>query len=348
LSQKKILIIRLSAFGDVILSLPVIKAWALQNPSQQFAVLTKPRFRALFENLAPNVSTLNIDFGTQYKGFWGIIKLFFHLNNDISSVVDLHNVLRSNILTFLFSLVGKKVSKVKKHRKTRKLLVAKTHKLLAPMPTAWERYNEVFKSHQLTSPTQNFDNFSYAPLSESEKVKSFFQFLKPHHQLVVIAPFAAHDNKMYPANKMEQVLKILSTQSNLTVLLIGNGKKENEQINNWLTNLLLPANIQNISNQFSLQEEMEILAKANLVLAMDSANLHLASWVGTKVLSIWGPTHPYAGFDVWQSNEVISVDLPCRPCSIYGNKPCFRGDLACMNQISPEFVVKKIVESLNG
>ena len=77
---------------------------------------------------------------------------------------------------------------------------------------------------------------------------------------------------------------------------------------------------------------------------MDSANMHLASLVGTKVVSIWGGTHPYAGFLGWNQKEsdCVQLDLPCRPCSVYGNKPCFRSDYACMNGIVPELIIDKL------
>ena len=77
---------------------------------------------------------------------------------------------------------------------------------------------------------------------------------------------------------------------------------------------------------------------------MDSANMHLASMYNVPVLSIWGATHPFAGFMGWGQPEdyVLSIDLPCRPCSVYGNKPCYRGDHACMQGIDTEKIISKI------
>ena len=76
--------------------------------------------------------------------------------------------------------------------------------------------------------------------------------------------------------------------------------------------------------------------------------MHLASLVDTPVVSVWGATHPYAGFMGWRQrmDHAIQIDLPCRPCSIYGNKPCLRGDYACLTGITPELVVEKIEDSL--
>ena len=80
------------------------------------------------------------------------------------------------------------------------------------------------------------------------------------------------------------------------------------------------------------------------MITMDSSNMHLAALAGTKVVSVWGATHPFAGFMPYnQSKElVVQVSLPCRPCSVYGNKPCYRKDFACMNLISPEMITNKV------
>jgi len=81
---------------------------------------------------------------------------------------------------------------------------------------------------------------------------------------------------------------------------------------------------------------------------MDSANMHMAALTKTKVISIWGATHPYAGFAGFGQNQddhfiqIPETELSCRPCSVFGNKPCFRDDFACMNNITPESIVHKI------
>ena len=82
-----------------------------------------------------------------------------------------------------------------------------------------------------------------------------------------------------------------------------------------------------------------------LWVSMDSANMHLASLVGTRVVSIWGGTHPYAGFLGWnqKAENCIQLDMPCRPCSVYGNKSCLRSDYACLNGIAPNQILEKLI-----
>ena len=86
---------------------------------------------------------------------------------------------------------------------------------------------------------------------------------------------------------------------------------------------------------------------------MDSGNMHLAALSGTRVLSIWGATHPDAGFGPWGQGDEGIIQVPadvltCRPCSVFGNVPCWRGDLACLNDISVDVVAERVRQLLDG
>ena len=97
-----------------------------------------------------------------------------------------------------------------------------------------------------------------------------------------------------------------------------------------------------------MHQELILMSHLDVMLSMDSANIHLASLTATPVVSVWGATHPYAGFVGWNQPQenIIQADLDCRPCSIYGKRPCRRGDLACMNMIRPEQIVERIEQIL--
>ena len=79
--------------------------------------------------------------------------------------------------------------------------------------------------------------------------------------------------------------------------------------------------------------------------SLDSANMHLASLFGVPVVSVWGATHPFAGFFGWAqpTDNAVQIDLYCRPCSVFGNKPCYRGDHACMQQLPEEKIIEKVI-----
>ena len=91
--------------------------------------------------------------------------------------------------------------------------------------------------------------------------------------------------------------------------------------------------------------DLQKISELELMISMDSANMHLASLVGTRVVSVWGATHYFAGFLGYgqSENDIVEItDLACRPCSVFGNKPCYRGDYACLNQIEISEILKKI------
>ena len=90
------------------------------------------------------------------------------------------------------------------------------------------------------------------------------------------------------------------------------------------------------------------MSHLDVMLSMDSVNMHLASIAGTRVVSLWGATHPYAGYlGYGQSHDdVIQADLGCRPCSLHGNRLCKRGDYACLTQIDPITVADHVEKHL--
>ena len=140
---------------------------------------------------------------------------------------------------------------------------------------------------------------------------------------------------------MEQVIKALSQRERTTVFLFGGGEEETRQIADLCAQY---PNVQAAKSQHGLAGELALMGQLDVMLSMDSANMHLASLVGTPVVSIWGGTHPYAGFLGWNQkpDDCVQIDLPCRPCSVYGNKPCLRSDYACLNGITPEQIIAKL------
>jgi ADP-heptose:LPS heptosyltransferase len=164
--------------------------------------------------------------------------------------------------------------------------------------------------------------------------------------LIGIAPFAQHAEKMYPHEKMKEVLRLLLQHQNIKVLLFGGGKLEVSLLQQWEKEI---PGLESVAGKMSFHNELKLITQLDLMVSMDSANMHLASLSGIPVISIWGSTHPFAGFYGWgqSPDDAIQVDLYCRPCSVFGNRPCFRGDLACMNSISPFVVYNKIMEKVH-
>ncbi|WP_332027787.1 glycosyltransferase family 9 protein, partial [Kaistella sp.] len=154
------------------------------------------------------------------------------------------------------------------------------------------------------------------------------------------APFAQHEGKMLPLEKSFELAKYLSKK--YRIYFFGGGKHEVETLDNWVSQI---PNAENVAGKLSLKEELSKIARLEIMISMDSANMHLASLVGTRCISVWGSTHPHAGFLGYgqSENDVVHIkDLTCRPCSVFGDKKCYRGDWACLHEINIQQVIAKI------
>lgn len=348
MKTEHILIIRFSAMGDVAMTVPVVYALAKEYPDVRVTMLSQPFARPLFETLAPNVSFMGADIKGEYHGIKGLNALYRRLTaKNFTAVADLHNVLRSNYLRMRFNLDQNHVAHIDKHRDERHDLTSRNNKILKPIPTAFENYAQVFAKlgypiHHfsfttLLSPTQS----SLRQLPEAIGEKKDFQ------TWIGIAPFAAHQGKAYPLPLMEQVIDgIITRHPSCRIFLFGGGSNERAILDNVAQRHSHCTNVSTLLH--GLREELVLMSHLDVMVSMDSANMHLASLVNTPVVSVWGATHPYAGFMGWHQKEenAVQVSLPCRPCSVFGNKPCFRGDYACLNGIKPEAIINKVETNL--
>lgn len=344
MKKDHLLIIRFSALGDVAMAVPVVYALAHQYPDLRITVLSRSYARPFFEDLAPNVGFMEADLKREYHGVKGLNALYRRLAaKQFTHVADLHNVLRSDFLRIRFNLGSYKVAHINKHRIGRRRLTSSISRRLVQQPTSFQNYAEVLA--QLGFPIK-FDFQSIFP--EGGGDLSLLPDLAMGKINIGIAPFAAHEGKVYPPHLMQQVIEQLTTKyPEAKIFLFGQGEKENELFPKWCSQYKQCVHVSKLLE--SIKQELILMSHLDVMLSMDSANMHLASLVATPVVSVWGPTHPYAGFMGWNQapENVIQIDLDCRPCSIFGQKACRRGDYACMNQIAPETIVEHINQILS-
>lgn len=337
----KILVIRLSAIGDVAMTVPVIYSAAKANPQDTFTVLTQAFLIPVFMNRPANVDVIGINTKGAEKTLGGLLRFASALvKYDYDIVLDLHNVIRTMIVRSFFRVKGKKVFVVDKARLERKRLTTRDHKAFKPLRPVIERYADVFRASGLNY-TETFTSLyesRAADLSAMEAIAG-----TKTGKWIGIAPFAKHRGKIYPLDDMEQVVARLSEHEDYTIFLLGGRGYEEAVLEQWAFQY---PRVKSIVGRYTLDNELALISRLDVLLCMDSANMHFASLVGTKVVSIWGATHPYAGFYGYHQDpdNAIQLDLPCRPCSVFGQKSCFRGDWACMTQIRPEKIVEKVKE----
>lgn len=341
----KILVIRLSAIGDVAMTVPVIYSAAKANPEDTFVVLTQAFLIPVFINRPKNVEVTGISITGSEKTFRGLFRFAWAFSKyDFDMVLDLHNVIRTVIIRTLFRIKGKKVFVVDKARKERKRLTARKNKVLKPIRPVTDRYADVFKAAGLHYKETFHSLFDEHPVNLALMKEALGE---KNGKWIGIAPFAKHQGKIYPINKMKQIVEVLSNHEDYTLFLLGAKGYEEDILERWA---LQYPKVKMVVGRYSLDKELALISRLDVLLCMDSANMHFASLVGTRVISVWGATHPYAGFYGYhqKANDAIQLDLNCRPCSIFGEKPCFRGDWACMAQLPPEQIIGKIEETLSA
>ena len=338
--MKHLLIVRFSALGDVAMTVPVIASLACTYPDLHITVLSRDFMRPLFKGLPANVHFMGADLKQEYKGLKGLGVLYRRLAaKQFTAVADFHDVLRTKYLRLRFKLSGVPVASIDKDRAARAKLVDQQHKVLLPQKSVFNKYIQVLT--QLGYPVE--PDFKSLFGTEKGDLKSIplWNEEKADRYWVGIAPFAAHAGKIYPLDKMEKVAIGLSKQKNTQVFLFGAGEYEGKILKEWEQAHPL---LRSMANTLTMYEELVFMSHLDVMVSMDSANMHLASLVAVPVVSIWGATHPYAGFMGWNQSQqnAVQLDLPCRPCSIFGNKPCYREDYACLNKIIPEQIVEKV------
>ena len=143
--DKPILVYRFSALGDIAMTIPVLRSFFKSYPDQKIIFVSRNYAKPLFDEF-DNLEFVGVEFNNQYKGIQGFVKLFkFLRKKNIKSVADLHNVLRTKVLNFLFRITLKKVQFVKKGRSDRKKLTRRKNKIFKPLTPIQYRYCDVFR-----------------------------------------------------------------------------------------------------------------------------------------------------------------------------------------------------------
>lgn len=341
----RVLVIRFSALGDIALSIPVIQQLKKQNPNVEITFVSREYLRPLFEPLG--VSFIGADLNGKHKGIAGLWRLAQKIKKDFRPdlVIDIHSVMRSWILSSFFRPRAR-VFRIDKGRDEKKALTAREGKSLKQLTHSAVRYAETFRKAglQLEFDIRRQPNLEYT----GKKAELYWNEIKDRGPFIGIAAFAQHKGKSWPTENFARLLPKFSERG-YSFLFFG-GPDEVQKVDDLIGNL---PNSFNIAGKFDLAGELFLMTKLKCMLAMDSSNMHLAVLAGVKVVSVWGATHPFAGFTPLGDNERYMVEVPvedlsCRPCSVFGNKECWRGDYACLRDLGTEKVENSMLEALNN
>lgn len=321
----RLLVIRLSALGDVAILAPVLRARAVANPDVTFLLAAPPLLQPLFSDID------NVEFiPTRKLPPAELAQQWLALQPD--AVADLHGIRRVRRALRRLRWKGIAVHHVRKHRLQRWRLIRRHCKCLNPLPTAWQRYDRVFDACGLQ-----------AAATLTNEARQLLKITYPADGIrrIGIAPGAQHQGKVWPAEQMEQLISRLSADPNNRLILFG-GKEDQGLLERWAATY---PNTESMACKGSFADELQAMRQLDVMVTMDSANLHFASALGVPAVSIWGATHPAAGFYGWRQDpdNAVQLPLPCRPCSAYGQKRCRYGDYRCMKEITAEKILEKLV-----
>ncbi|HIZ87901.1 MAG TPA: glycosyltransferase family 9 protein [Candidatus Coprenecus pullistercoris] len=319
--RQHILVLRFSALGDVAALSSVLTAKAADNPDVDFTVLTNPMLAPLFDGV-PNIRVMAVN---KRQSTW---RTFLDLRRlRPTQVADEHGVIRTFIIRTLFFLCGTPVHYIRKHRLSRRRLARRRGKRLEPLRPMWRLYDDVLVKCGLKG------TLSCEPLITPEPcLESGLR--------IGIAPFARYEGKTWPIESMEELVRRLSACEHCSVYLFG-GPGDRALFEGWAAKY---SGVVNVAGTGCFTDELELIRSLTLMVSMDSANMHFASRLGVPVVSVWGSTHPYMGFYGWRQRPewAVQCDMDCRPCSVYGKKPCWKGTYECMRSITADMVMDRI------
>jgi ADP-heptose:LPS heptosyltransferase len=327
--------------GDVALTVPVIGSLRVQHPEIRVTLLTRPLFRPFFSSL-PSLDIRDARFDGIHKGFTGLIRLYRDCtrDGDYDYIIDLHDVLRTKILRWLFRLSGKKSFVIDKGRREKRKLIRGKNK--SALRHTVERYLDVFSRAGINIDPMKWKGILPAP-GAIEKIGGIIDNSAVMN--IGIAPYARHPLKVWPEEYVRQLAEMISGKQDVKFWLFG-GRDEYGRLS--VLQSAIPGSVL-AAEDLTLDEQLALMSRLDLMISMDSANMHMASLAGTKVISVWGATDPLAGFGAWNQPVEFSMSIPvdeltCRPCTVYGKGKCRRGDFACMRWLLPGMIFTRLIQ----
>ncbi len=356
---KKILVIRSSAMGDVAMTAPVLAEVSRRYPELEIVLLTREFYAPFFDGIDRlTIHNINLGQGEGHRGLRGLVRLFGELRRnhpEIEAVVDLQDKIYSKLLRKFYALRHLRTFHIDKGRAEKKTLTARSDsgkKVVRQLRTSIERYADVFRAAGFELPPIDTNLAAYRqqrPVPEGLGLER----AAGGERWIGVAPFAQHKGKIYPLEKVRRVAEMLLAhplkEGSVRLFLFGGGKEERRLAEEMAREVdATGERCVSVVGRFSLREEIDLIANLDLMVSMDSSAMHMASLVGVPVVSIWGATHPCAGFlGLGQAEtDAVGLEMACRPCSVYGHKECWRGDYACLNDLAPEKVYDRIANHL--
>lgn len=331
---RHVVAIRLSAMGDVVMLAHTLRAFKAAYPDVKVTVATRRQFESFFDGI--DVDFIFVDTKGRHRGVGGLWKLYRDIGRrHVDAIADMHGVLRSIVVRTLFRMSMYRCAKINKGKVEKWFRVGYNSQNSVPLKHTVVRYCDVLRDLGF-----EFDNPAPAV-----KIARPNPMGEKHGLWVGFAPFSAHDGKTYPADLRVEAVRLLSERYDRVFIHSGGAEAEfAAQMER------AHKNVTAVNGKVDMAGELNLISNLDCIVSMDSLAMHMASLVATPVVSVWGATHPALGFLGYGCSPegVLQVDMPCRPCSVYGEMKCQYGDYRCLRAITPEMIVAKVDEMIGA
>ena len=338
----RVLITCFSSISNVAAIVPQLYGLTRDYPEHEFVVLSRSFLRPLFDKIN-NITFVGSDIRGAHKSPMGIYRLFKELKALRPDVVlDMQRSWRTKMITRLFMLSGTKTLAIGFASAEQKRLIKRGAEKYHPIPTIFDRQARLYAKIGLKV-NDSFCKLYEPSIEQKDKITKLYG--EKQGQWIGIAPFSIARGKTLPFRKMKNIIMHFDKQPNTKIFLFGAGEMENELLSDWQS---LYENVYAVYTNLQLDDELALMNRLDVMVSMDSANMHLASLMAVPVVSVWGATHPYSGFLGWKQSidNCVGVDFSCRPCTAHSDRKCKYGDYRCLESLHSSKIIEVIERNL--
>lgn len=322
----RILVIRLSSIGDVLLTTPVLRAWKEKYPNSTLDFLVLEQFQSVLKD-CPYIDNLYVFRKKENDGLRNVLKFAKQLSqHKYDYVFDLHNKFRSQFLRWA---MGVPYFVYKKRKWWKSILVNLGLISYHVDDTIIKNYFGAFQNFSLSYEGELLH------FSVEETVAEKFQ---DYASYPVLAPGASKSTKRWPWESFAALASLLYEKYGKESLLIG-GKEDEESCQRIIEKS--GGKAISFAGRLSIQESGALLSKASFLVTNDSGPFHIARGVSCPSFVIFGPTSPKM-FEFGERDTLIYASVPCSPCSLHGDKSCPKKHFSCMKDITAEQILREI------
>jgi ADP-heptose:LPS heptosyltransferase len=338
----RVLITCFSSISNVAAIVPQLSGLVNDYPQHEFIVLSRSFLHPLFDKL-PRVTFVGADIRGEHKSLIGMYRLFRQLRSMKPDILlDMQCSWRTKMIGYLFTLSRTKTLRIGFARAEQKRLIKKGAEKYRPIPTIFDRQARLYGKIRLKV-NSDFHKLYEPNADQKAKIKELYGAKQGNW--IGIAPFSIARGKTLPFRKMKNIIAHFDKQPNTKIFLFGAGEMENELLSDWQS---LYENVYAVHTNLKLDDELALMNNLDVMLCMDSANMHLASLMAVPVVSVWGATHPYSGFLGWKQSmdNCVGVDFSCRPCTAHSDRKCKYGDYRCLESLHSSKIIEVIEKNL--